>query len=68
MGKSPDEQPSLAVYKLRLASANSMASPFGIGMNLGYRYGSSAGYWYLYNFFKVHSQEHSYVLALQRSI
>ena len=28
MGKSPKEQPFLAAYKLRLASANSMATPF----------------------------------------
>ena len=34
MGKSPDEQPSLAVYKLRLASANSMATPLGVTLML----------------------------------
>ena len=28
MGKSPDEQPFLAAYKLRLASANSKTTPF----------------------------------------
>ena len=28
MGKSPDKQPFLAVYNLRLASANSKASPY----------------------------------------
>ena len=30
MGKSPDEQPFLAAYKLRLASANSKTAPFSI--------------------------------------
>ena len=28
VSNSPNEQPSLAVYKLRLATANSMATPF----------------------------------------
>ena len=31
-GESPNEQPFLAVYKLRLASANAMASPLSRGI------------------------------------
>ena len=31
MEKSPDERPFLAVFKLRLASANYMATPFSSG-------------------------------------
>ena len=34
MGKSPDEQPFLAAYKLRLASANSKTSPFYVSISL----------------------------------
>ena len=30
MEKSPDERPFLSVFKLRLASANSMATPYNI--------------------------------------
>ena len=33
MGKSPDEQPFLAAYKLQLASANSRTTPFCGGFN-----------------------------------
>ena len=31
MGKSPDEQPFLAAYKLRLAIANSKTTPLRLG-------------------------------------